>query len=262
LLLLWMLLWEEFMLMKFVGQSFLGATTLLLISACGVKPESRAGHPSDLVPVYLIARADIKEQNSSQMTVDFVSVASPMRISNAREAERAFLTGEPVIRDDAGRVMLDSSSHVQLSLGSPVQMQTNRPTQMSAKQTKQNCSGPDCGPAQVQTYNNCDCSYSEGVISSRENKVLFPRLRSFFQKLNPFAKVGDQQYPYNYSKQYSKDQYQYTVFEQPQPSPVTPTNPQTPAPQYQLPYAPQNPTTPQTPAPSSGPTGQEPMPGF
>jgi hypothetical protein len=250
------------MLLKFLSQSLIGATTLLAISSCGVKPENRVGHPSNLVPVYLIARADIKEKSSSKTSLDFVSVTSSGRISNARDAERAFLAGEPLIQDEAGQMRLASSSDVQFSLGSPVQMQTTGPTQMSARQTKQNCSGPDCGPAQVQTYNNCDCSYSDGVIRSRENKVLFPRLKSFFQKLNPFAKVGDQQYPYNYGNQYSKDQYQYTVFEQPQPSPVTPTSPQTPTPQYQLPYAPQNPMTPQTPAPPSGPTGQEPMPGY
>ena len=241
-----------------IGKSIFSFLAVFLINSCGVNPESRT---DGTAPHYLIARADVKNKNSSSATVDFVSVNSRDSISNAADAEKAFLSGEPLVSDHSGRMRLASNPGIEFSLGSPAQMPSQMPMQKGSKQMAQNCYGSDCGPTQMRTYSSCECSYGNGEVRSNQNTVLFPRLRSFFQRLNPFAKVGDQQYGYNYGNEYSQGQYQYTVYKQQPSAPVNPTYPQQPAPQYQMPYGPQGPSSPQTPSQPTGPNGQEPMPG-
>ena len=234
---------------------------VLAVSSCGVSPESRTGGSAGSAPKYLIARADVKDKNSSSSSVEFVSVNSHENISSAADAEQAFLAGERIVTDESGRMSLASSSDVEFSLGSPTQMPSQMPTQMGTTQMSQNCYGKDCGPSQMRTVSSCECSYGNGVVRSNQSGVLFPRLRAFFQRLNPFAKVGSNQYGYNYGNQYSQGQYQYSVYKQSQPAPVNQGYYQQPGSQYQMPYGPQSQSNPQMPQRPQGPYGQEPMPG-
>jgi hypothetical protein len=244
-----------------IWRSFFTLGSLLVIYSCGVNPDSRTGGADGSAPKYLIARADVKDKTSSSTNVEFVSVNSHENISSAADAEQAYLAGEPIVRDESGRMRLSSTADVEFSLGSPAQMPSQMPTQMGTTKINKNCYGADCGPTQMQTVDSCECSYGNGVVRSKQNGVLFPRLRSFFQRLNPSAKVGNDEIGYNYGNQYSQGQYQYTVYKQNQPAPVNPGSSQQPGTQYQMPSGPQNPSNPQMPPPAQGPNGQEPMPG-
>lgn len=209
-------------------RSVLGCVSLVMLSSCGMNTESRV---KGAAPQYLIARAEVNEKDSSSAKVEFVSVSSEQEIASAGDAEKAFLTGEPLLNDDSGVMRLASDSSVQFSLGSPTQMPSQMPTQSPAQVGKvqsNNCYGKDCTPVQVQTSNVCECYYRNGIVRSNQNTVVFPRVRSFFRWLNPFATVRDRQYAYNYGNQYSQGQYQYSVYKQNQYTPVTPVDPQSP----------------------------------
>lgn len=225
--------------LQLVGRGVLFLVPVFVLSSCGVTPESRVDSSSNSVPNYLIARVDVSDKNATSASVDFVSVTSEDEIATTEAAEKAFLNGQTIRPNESGIMHLGSSSEVELKLGSPAQMQTQSPAQMS-----KTCYGKNCAPVQMQTYktyNQCDCSYGNGIVRSNQNTVLFPRLRAFFRGLNPYAKVNNQQYGYNYGNQYSQGQYQYTVYKQDPSAPGNSVTQQQPGGQYQLPYPSQRP---------------------
>jgi len=209
-----------------------------LVSSCGVDAVSRNDRGILSAPKYLIARADVRSQDGGSTPVEFASVSSSKEISSGKDAAHAFNSGEKLVADRDGKMRAASSPEMEFGLGSPSQM----PTQMDTS-----CAGKGCGPSQMSYQSNCEC------VTSSQNTGLFPRLRSFFQKLNPFAQVGKEKVPYNYGTQYSEGQYQYTVYKQPQTTPTVPGGSQ-PGTQYPSPYGSQ----PSNPQPTMG---QEPMPG-
>ena len=205
------------------ARRFLGFSVIaLLMASCGAQNNEQAQSKSDAVPNYVIARADVSDKESSTSNVDFVTVKTDKKILTAQDAELAFNSGETIRSDRSGRMVSVSRPDVEFGLGSPAQMSTQSPTQMGtgihSKSTRYK---------QVYAQNNCECSYGNGVVRSNQNTVLAPRLKTFFQRLNPFAQVGQRQYPYSYGNQYSQGQYQYTVYKQPQqPGQVAPVGSQ------------------------------------
>lgn len=189
----------------------------LLVASCGVQNNKQAKSQSETVPNYVIARADVTDKESSTSNVDFVSVKSDKEILTAEDAELAFNSGDAIRLDKSGKMVAALSPNVEFGLGSPAQMSTQSPTQMGTTYSK------SASYSQTYSQNNCECSYGNGVVRSNQNTVLFPRLRTFFQRLNPFARVEQRQYPYSYGNQYSQNQYQYTVYKQSQqPSQMAP----------------------------------------
>jgi hypothetical protein len=194
----------------------------LLMASCGAQNNKQVQSKSETVPNYVIARADVSDKESSTSNVDFVTVKTDREILTAEDAELAFNSGDTIRSDESGRMVSASRPDVEFGLGSPAQMSTQSPTQMGTgihnKSTRYK---------QVYAQNNCECSYGNGVVRSNQNTVLFPRLNTFFQRLNPFARVGQRQYPYSYGNQYNQGQYQYTVYKQPQqPSQMAPVGSQ------------------------------------
>jgi hypothetical protein len=219
------------------ARRFFGFSVIaLLVASCGVQSNNQAKSNSETVPDYVIARADVKDKESSTSNVEFVSVKSDKDILTAEEAELAFNSGEAIRLDASGKMLAASTPNVEFGLGSPTQMSTQSPTQMGTGIYSKNTRYK-----QVYAQDNCECSYGNGVVRSNQNTVLFPRLRTFFQRLNPFARVGQRQYPYSYGNQYSQGQYQYTVYKQPQqPSQMAPVGSQQQSQPYQAPIGSQS----------------------
>jgi len=205
----------------------------VVLTSCGVDAISR--DVSSIAPKYIIARTALGDAVSNQAKVEF-AISSDREIQSGHAAARAFNSGQKLTSERDGKMKSAASPAVEFGLGgAPSQM----PTQMSTQ-------------SKTPVQRGCECSYNGGMVTSNPGTSvgLFPRLRSFFQKLNPFAKVGTKEVPYNYGTQYSEGQYNYTVYNQAQPIP--PSN-QYPQPSGQSGPVPQ-------PQPQ-GPTGQEPMPG-
>ena len=221
---------------------FLVPGFFMFLTSCGVDAINR--DVSSMAPKYIIARTSLGDALSNQAKVEF-AISSEREIQSGRAAARAFNSGQKLKSDRDGKMKSSDSPAVEFGLGgAPAQM----PTQMSTQSQSSPCPENNCTPVQ----RGCECSYNGGMVTSNPGTSvgLFPRLRAFFQKLNPFAKVGTKEVPYNYGTQYSEGQYNYTVYNQAQP--VPPSN-QYPQPSGQSGPVPQ-------PQPQ-GPTGQEPMPG-
>ncbi len=213
----------------------------LLMASCGAQNNKQAKSQSETVPNYVIARADVTDKESSTSNVDFVSVKSDKEILTAEDAELAFNSGDAIRLDKSGKMVAALSPNVEFGLGSPAQMSTQSPTQMGTTYSK------SASYSQTYSQNNCECSYGNGVVRSNQNTVLFPRLRTFFQRLNPFARVEQRQYPYSYGNQYSQNQYQYTVYKQAQqPSQMAPIGSQQQTQPYQAPIGSQTKPYPNT----------------
>jgi len=228
--------------LKSYGVRFILSGFAVVLTSCGVDAISR--DVSSIAPKYIIARTALGDAFSNQAKVEF-AISSDREIQSGRAAARAFNSGQKLTSERDGKMKSAASPAVEFGLGgAPAQM----PTQMSTQSQKSPCPENNCTPVQ----RGCECSYDGGMVTSNPGTSvgLFPRLRAFFQKLNPFAKVGTKEVPYNYGTQYSEGQYNYTVYNQAQPIP--PSN-QYPQPSGQTGPVPQ-------PQPQ-GPTGQEPMPG-